>query len=359
MSIDFSAERWRKLRETSRRWWNGELERPIVHAVLTGRDPKRQPSEIHFKRLTATFDFSIPAEKVVDAWDYQLSQREFLGDAYPVIWPDFGPGVCAVSMGAIGETSEKTVWFHPPREMEFADISPEVNLDHPWIRRISDILRAAMDRWNGQALVGMTDLGGNLDILSTFRPSEQLLLDLYDRPEDVKKAAWATHEAWWKCFEHFNAILQPKNPGYSHWAGIYCEKPTYMLQCDFAYMISPQMFDEFVRPELVAACRRLDSSFYHLDGVGQLPHLDSLLAIDELDGVQWVPGDGQKSFDGWPEVYEKIQRAGKLIQFLGTFEEFQRIVDRIGSAKGFWISQTFSASQRNAAEKWLEKFGAM
>jgi len=39
----------------------------------------------------------------------------------------------------------------------------------------------------------MTDLGGNLDILSTFRPGTDLLLDLYDHPEDVKRLTGEAH----------------------------------------------------------------------------------------------------------------------------------------------------------------------
>ena len=31
---------------------------------------------------------------------------------------------------------------------------------------------------------------------------------------------------------------------------IYSEKPYYPLQCDFSAMISPDMFEEFVLPEL-------------------------------------------------------------------------------------------------------------
>ena len=48
-------------------------------------------------------------------------------------------------------------------------------------------------------------------------------------------------------------------------------------------LISPQMFDEFAKPELEATCERLPRAFYHLDGPGQLPHLDSLLEIENLN----------------------------------------------------------------------------
>jgi hypothetical protein len=90
----------------------------------------------------------------------------------------------------------------------------------------------------------MTDLGGNLDILASFRPSDALLLDLYDHPEDIKRLTWQAHEAWWRYFNELNAVLRPPNPGYTAWTPIFSESPYYMLQCDFCYMIGPDMFDD-------------------------------------------------------------------------------------------------------------------
>jgi 5-methyltetrahydrofolate--homocysteine methyltransferase len=53
--------------------------------------------------------------------------------------------------------------------------------------------------------------------------------------------------------------------------------------------------------------------FYHLDGKGELPHLDQLLAIEELAGVQWVPGEGSPPLQEWPEVLNKIADSDKKI----------------------------------------------
>lgn len=180
----------------------------------------------------------------------------------------------------------------------------------------------------------MTDLGGNLDLLSTFRPGEKLLLDLYDHAAEVQRVTWEAHAAWFQYFEDFNRVLQPLNPGYSAWTPLYSAAPYYMLQCDFCYMIGPRMFDQFVKPELEAACKRLVNPFYHLDGKGQLPHLDSLLSIKELKGIQWIPGAGQPDERHWPEVYRKIRRAGKLIQVFGEFDKLDAIAGQLGSAEG-------------------------
>jgi len=357
MSIGFDRSRWERVKENNRAWWAGELKRPLIHITMGGRDPGRPEPELPSHHFTAFCDLSVPAEAIVDRWDYNLSTVNFLGDSFPQTWPNFGPGVAAAFMGAELHSSleSHTVWFHPAEELEIPDIHLEYKPGNIWLQRIADIMRAATERWEGLVQVGMSDLGGNLDILSTFRPSEKLLMDLYDYPEDVKRVNWEAHELWWRFFGELNSVLQPVNPGYSAWAGIYSEAPHYMLQCDFCYMIGPDMFDEFVKPELEASCKRMQNSFYHLDGPGQLPHLDSLLSIPELKGVQWVPGAGAPDWIHWPEVYRKIRDAGKLIQLMGPPSVLDVVAEQIGSAEG--ITFHTGCSSESEAREFLAKWG--
>jgi hypothetical protein len=333
MPIDFSPERWDSVRATYRRWWAGELDRPIIPVELIGRDPGRpEPAVPMLSQATAT-DLSISAVDVVDRLDYELAQRIYLGDAFPYINMDvFGPGIVAGFLGARVDNSSGRVWFFPPAAQPITALHFEYDPDNVWLNRVKELCAAAMARWQGQVLVGMTDLGGVLDVLSTFRPSERLLLDLYDYPYEVRRLVWEVHELWHRFYDEINAVLQPTNPGYSDWSRIYSDRPSYMLQSDFSYMIGPHTFKDLVKPELEASCHRLPYSFYHLDGVGQIPHLDALLAIETLDGVQWVPGDGKPGCAQWPELYQKIHAAGKKIQIVnGGFQAIDVVMAQVGS----------------------------
>ena len=340
MSIDFSLERWDRLRETTDRWWARELGRPLIQVAVRDRDPGRPEPELPARHFAAFYDLDVPAEAVVDRWDWDLSCLRFPGDAYPTVWLNFGAGVLATILGAdlAMRPDQNTVWFHPDQETEVGDLHFEYDAGNPWLLRMKDLARAAMERWQGLVQVGMTDLGGVLDVLSTFRPAERLLLDLYDHPDDLKRLIWEIHDLWFRCFDEINAVLQPTNPGYSSWGNIFSAEPYYMLQCDFCYMIGPDMFEEFVRPELAAACKRLGRSFYHLDGPGQLSHLDLLLTIEELDGVQWIPGAGAKGITEWPEIFGRIYEAGKLMQLYGGQDVLDAIAGQIGDASGIVLT---------------------
>ena len=335
MAIDFHPDRWDRIRETYAQWWSGKLDRPVIPVELSGRDPGRPIPDAPLLTQATCTDLDVPAADLIDRIDYELSTRVYLGDAYPRVNLDaFGPGVIAAMLGAKLDNSTGQVWFHPPDDTPAAELHFEYDPENVWLERIRGICEAA-GRWQGEVLIGMTDLGGNLDILSAFRPGEKLLLELYDAPDEVKRLTWEAHEIWYRVYQEFNDAMQSASAGYTDWAGIYSDVPYYMLQCDFSYMISPQMFDEFAKPELEATCARLPRSFYHLDGPGQLPHLDSLLTIEDLDGVQWVPGAGNPGCDQWPEVYRKIHAAEKRVQVVnGRFDTVDAVIAQLGTARG-------------------------
>ncbi len=103
MSIDFNLDRWNTIKENYRKWWAGELKRPLIQASIVGKDPGRKRPNIPDYGFTAFYDFSISAEQIVDLWDYNLSCVYYLGDAFPHVWPNFGPGIVSAFIGAILE----------------------------------------------------------------------------------------------------------------------------------------------------------------------------------------------------------------------------------------------------------------
>jgi 5-methyltetrahydrofolate--homocysteine methyltransferase len=99
-------------------------------------------------------------------------------------------------------------------------------------------------------------------------------------------------------------------------------------------MISPQMFERLVRPDLAACCERLDYAFYHLDGKGEIRHLDMLLSLERLRGIQWIPGDGAAPVEEWLPLLKRIRDAGKLCQVYVSMAGALRIARELGG-KGF------------------------
>ena len=362
MTIRFSADRWDTRRANARAWWAHELERPLVHLLLYGAPSDRDKPKYDRVSPSMLYDESVDPDDIIDSWDYEFSTQEYLGDAFPAVWPNMGPGVLAACVGGYAEcaTEQHTVWFYPHEEKELADLSFTYDPDSLAARRMRAIYKAGVDRWDGMVTMGMGDLGGTMDVLSTFRPSEKLLLDLYDSPDEVHRCMRELHEAWHAMFNDMDSVLQPGNKGYGAWTPIYSETPSYMLQCDFAYMLGPDMYNTFVHPELKDTCDRLGgNAFYHLDGLGQLAHLPYMLEIDTLAGIQWVPGTGKTAEDDWLSVHNQILDAGKLLQIYDWAQigSIKYMMDNRGDGKGIIALASGGYDQRDLLIGRMEALG--
>ena len=305
------------------KFWNGELSRPLISVMLSGFGAA-MPG---YQRIDALYDFSMPPERVVELAVQNLSTCRLLGDVYPAWFPNFGPGALAAMIGGEGHLMPGTVWFSGGK---LSDVNPEdltlkFNPDSPWAKRIYEISQAGAKRDLDELVVGFTDLGGATDILASFRHGEDFLFDLYDRPEAVKRLVDEIHIAWHAAYKHFRTTLGDDYP-YSTWSFMLSRLSHHMLQSDVSYMISPELFGEFVLPELKKSCLKFERPFYHLDGKGELPHLDQLLAIEELAGIQWVPGEGSPPLQEWPEVLNKIADSGKKLQLIGPVDQVAKAI---------------------------------
>jgi 5-methyltetrahydrofolate--homocysteine methyltransferase len=100
-------------------------------------------------------------------------------------------------------------------------------------------------------------------------------------------------------------------------------------------------------PSLIKACNFLDHSVYHLDGVGQIPHLDMLLSIDRLDAIQWVPGAGKPrvASEEWYPLFEQVQSKGKgLVLWAHNADDMLNLLKNF-SHKGLFLHGYFKSAE--------------
>lgn len=324
-------------------WWAGELARPLVW--LVGHDRGAWDGERPQYRYLSNYPLDMPAEAIVDAFEPIFAAARYYGDAFPAWWVNCGPGMMAGFLGtqvhSVSEPSE-TVWFSPPDmpgagRQPISDLALAYEAENPWWQRVRDVTEAMVTRWGGRLAVGHTDLGGNLDILASFRGTQGLLYDVIDAPDEVERLAGEITVLWSRYYDELDAIIRPACRGTTCWSPIWSTGRTYMLQCDFSYMISPAMFERFVMPDLAACCQHLDHGFYHLDGKGEIRHLDMLLSIPRLRGIQWIPGDGQAPPQEWLGLLKRIRDGGKLCQVFVSAEGARKIVRNLGG-NGFLLA---------------------
>jgi hypothetical protein len=334
LSLHFPENGWETIRKDWSAWWAGELERVLV--VIECVEPEDERTPHYASTFLGNYGPEITADEILDQFTPRLEATYYLGDAFPRFWPNFGPGIVAAFTGAGVQALQNTTWFSPIGNVPISDLHVRQLEDKPWWSRVISVTRAAVERWGQQLSVGLTDLGGNLDILAHLRGTQQLLLDLVDHPQEVQRLATETHEVWMQSYEGLYSQTS-QSQGNSCWGPCWSPARGYLLQSDFAYMISPQMYERFVLPDIHACCEALDYPFYHLDGKGQLPHLDMLLSLKHLLGIQWVPGDGQLQAEHWLPLIQRVLKSGKLCQVYVSAQGALSILHEL-SGKGLLLA---------------------
>ena len=345
-NIHFSTNDWDRIRSDWIAWWAGELRRPLVYLAVIDLIPLEKLS-LPYYSYWSNYPLEMSADEIIDRFDPLFASAQFYGDAFPWHWLNFGPGIAAGFLGAnvhsVHEPSE-TVWFSPARQMRLEDLQLTYNAVNPWWQRVQELTSGLVERYGGNLAVSHTDLGGNLDILASFRGTQELLYDLIDCPEEVDRLTRLITQLWLRYYDELDAIIRPACQGTSCWTPIWSSGKTYMLQSDFSYMISPAMFERFVVPDITTCCDHLDHGFYHLDGKEQIRHLDLLLSIERLRGIQWIPGDGQPPHHEWLPLLKRIRDGGKLCQVFVSPEGARTIVKNLGGRGFFFVIQPVSNS---------------
>ena len=352
----FTEEKWQMLKADWSAWWNHELDRPMV--ILENFVPDEKVNRLR-QRYTgfgcpAHFPLDAPAEEVIDFFQAHIECTGYYGDAWPKWFMNFGPGIIAGFLGAKVKVKSDTVWFEPPDGFVFEDFEPHFDEQNIWFKRIMQLTETALQKWQDRITVSISDIGENFDILSSFRTTEKLLMDLYDCPQRIETYLQKLTKLWLNVHEKFSSKILPAQGGTSPWAPLWSPGKMYIMQSDFSYMIGPDMFEKFVLPDLVSCCDYLDHSFYHLDGTGQIPHLDILLNIENLHGVQWMPGEGSGNTEDYIDLLKKIIDAGKLSQVYVTPKGAIKIKEQIGK-KGFVFHIIHKGMKEKEANELVNK----
>jgi hypothetical protein len=292
-------------------WEHSVLDRPVAQFTVDKPAGERVP--------LPEANHATSAERWLDV-DYQsrladaeLSNRLYPGDSLPVAFPNLGPEILAAFYGCplhFGDYG--TSWTEPINDGTGIE---EITLDweHPYFNKLVELTDAMLELGRGKYIVGMPDWHPGGDLVAALRNPQTLASDLIENPEKVRALLKHLQPDYFKVYNYWYEKLSVSGQPITSWLNLASYSKYYIPSNDFAAMISLNMFQEFFLEGIIAECRFLDRSIYHLDGPGALRHLDSILTIRELDALQWVPGAGREGYSQWIPIYQKIQAAGKSI----------------------------------------------
>jgi hypothetical protein len=297
-------------------WWHHDvLDRPVVQITAPRAEPVVDPvPEPEPQTQAALIEWFTDPARVIPRNQRRLANTYFGGEAFPVMFP-VSIGMVAITAAYLGCPYEiidtHTAWAHPIVD-EWAE-RPTFAFDpeNVWWQRSERLLKAAVAANDGY-FIGNPDFNGPTEILARVRGTEELALDFYDAPSQIKPALAEINQAWYDLWQAATAISHQAG-GYFFMMRMWSDRPAVDLQSDFSCMMSEAMFDDYFLPFIAQQTEWVDRTIYHLDGPGAIRHLDSLLDLPDLDGIQWVPGAGADPAPAWIPLLQRIQEAGKLV----------------------------------------------
>lgn len=346
-------------KERLKAWWDHEI---IDRPVISYNYPHEGAS---IAGLLDIFGFGWDLaknpdgiEQVLKNFEERLPDLYFGGEAFPSFFPNYGAGIMAAVFGVVPKYQTRTVWFSRPTSVD--KIVPllesvKLNNDNPWYSRLLRITEYAAKNSQGKYQISMTDLGGILDILSSFLGPKNIILTMKRSPDIIDTCRSIILEKTLKVYDDLQNIIEKYNDGCNSWLNVWSAKRWYPIQCDFSAMLNPKWFKRFALPDIRAQAAHMDYSMYHLDGPLAIPHLDDLLSIPELTGIQWVPGDGREPMghERWYPIYKKIQAAGKNIVNTVTPSRLSTMYKHF-DPKGLLLRTVYFSE--SLAELYLPKF---
>lgn len=279
-----------------------------------------------------------------DYLNYRMSRYSYKADILPVANTQLGPGSLAAILGAGLEGREDTIWIREKADFDGKIVWDENNT---WWQLHLNLLKACKEKAQGNYLVGCPDLVEGLDVLASLKGSGNTLLGMMLDPEATLQQLQAINDAYFQVFDRIYDTINVGGEMAFCYFSIWGPGKVSKLQCDISAMISEEDFRTFAFPFLQEQCNRLDYTLYHLDGVDAIRHLDAVLELENLNAVQWTPGEGQPQGGNscWYDLYRKILQKGKSVMANWVSpDELKPLLDNVGN-QGLNIQMDFKTEK--------------
>ena len=317
---------WPETKERLTALWEGKgLDRPCITVTAPQPSARKAPQPATPEQKWLDPEFVIPDMLA------RIESTYWGGEAIPSYLLMAGWVLC---FDATPRFEMSTIW-HEPAAIDWEDPPTfELNFDAPLIQRYIALYQTAVSAagWDDFMIGRACVLPAN-DLVAAVLGGEEFLMATVDRPDWLKAAILEAASEVVKGKKFFAQIAQEThffwygNPG---WMPFWAPEEYTATQSDVSCMLSPDMFDEFVVPELELYSREFGGIWYHLDGSRAFQHLPTLLSLPYIRVVQFVPEpDVPPNGPDWLDLYRQIQAAGKIVHVSLAAEHVEPLVKNL------------------------------
>ncbi|MCF7838932.1 MAG: hypothetical protein K9N49_09920 [Candidatus Marinimicrobia bacterium] len=269
---------------------------------------------------------------VIDRAMAVINTSTYYGQAVPYHYVDQGSSAMAEVLGCpMRAVDKETVWADACLKQAQQVLDIRFDPAAPCFRRIRRLTEASCERAPGHHMVAPFALEGMTDLMAALYGLEPFLIDSLTQPDLVARCLEHLKQIWLEAWSQIQSVINTGNPGGISWVGIWAPGASFPLQEDVAYNLSPAAFERFCMPHIRDQVAAMEYPFFHVDGVGMIPHLDALLTIRELKAIQWQPGAGKEDLAQWHDLLRKILAAGKSVQVYARAAEVKPLAAALGT----------------------------
>lgn len=246
-------------------------------------------------------------------------------------------GGWTVSLGGTPVFDTTTIWFETAAP-DFEGPSPyRYDPDDPWVRKHRILYGAAatVAGYDGFLVGGPCILPAN-DLLSMHMGTELFLTSLVDHPDWMRAAIVQGARDLLRAKAELRELIADRHRfwyGIPGWMPFWAPEPFISTQSDVSCMLSPDMFEAFIVPELDVFGEAFGALWFHLDGRDARQHLPRLLSLPYMRVVQYTPAPSEPP--NGPQhlpLYRQIQEAGRIVHVQLPQENVEPLVKALDPA---------------------------
>lgn len=312
-------------------WHRERLDRPCV-AVRAPQPVEnaplvQEPVDDEARWLDPIYRMAVARRELENTW--------WGGEAVPSCLQLAGWVIC---LGGAPRFARETIWFET-RQVDFDQPSPfQHEMDSEWLhkyRTLLHVLCTAAGR--DDFLIGQPCILPACDLLAMHMGTEAFLLALTDHPEWMAAAILTGARDQLRACQDLQALVRACGHEYWYgnagWMAFWAPEPYIGTQSDVSCMLSPEMFDRFVVPELDVYGEEFGALWYHLDGGNARQHLPRLLSLPYLRVIQYVPAPCEPpNGPDHLEMYRCIQSAGRIVHIELPWQHVEPLVRELDPA---------------------------
>ncbi|MBI3986571.1 MAG: hypothetical protein HY343_06610 [Lentisphaerae bacterium] len=208
----------------------------------------------------------------------------------------------------------------------------------PWRPKVEAILNRRLDEAPGRFIVSYTGQFMHVDLLNMLRGNEEMLFEMATVPDQCAARLREMREPAAENFNHFRRLVDARqgDVGCVSWTGLWCRQFFLQSQADVAAIISPEMFEQLVLPELDWLAERFGSLHFHTCGYQQ--HLELCLSRPYIRVIQYSPNPKEPpNGPAHLEFYRRVQKAGRCLDIAPPPEHLEFVIRHL-RPEGLFIS---------------------